>query len=114
MSKRKMTTIQTERLKTAIEKNKELTMNTDKIVTLTSARRAIHSTWRAYDSAETIKHIADGHQDLDSILRFSTELVLRLEVALQDAKTLEGIARRDVEQKNEASRIHAAMLQEIA
>lgn len=85
-----------------------------KQATLTAARRAISGAWHANDSAQTIKHIADGHQDLDSILRYSTELVLRLERALDDAKLLEGIASRDAEQRNAARAEHAAALLEIA
>ena len=85
-----------------------------KIATLTALRRTNASTWRAYDSAETLKHIADGHQDVDAILRYSTELVIRLEHALKDAQTLEEIARHNATDKHAAASLHHRVLQEIA
>lgn len=85
-----------------------------KTATLTSLRRANHSAWMANDTAAVLGHIADGHQDLDAIERYSTELVLRLETALKDAKTLETIARNDIDAKRQAERAHAALLQEVA
>lgn len=99
---------------TRADAQKDRTMHTAKPATLTALRTAQQRAWQANDTAETLKHIADGHQDLDAIMRYSTELTLRLEAALQAARTLEGIARNDIEQKRAAEKQHAALLQEIA
>lgn len=85
-----------------------------KLATLTALRTASSRTWFAHDTAEILKHVANGNQDVAVIYQYSTELVLRLEAALAAAKTLEDIARRDYGQKVAAQNEHAMTLLEIA
>lgn len=85
-----------------------------KPATLTALRTASNRTWFAHDTAEILKHVANGSQDVGTIERYSTELVLRLEAALEAAKLLESIARRDYEQKRTAQSEHALTMLEIA